>query len=94
MGPVHGAKGVGYVDLCQGSQLLGKFRIVLLFFLMKAQVLQQKDLAILQGHGLFLGLLADAVGCKVDLHAGEQLAQPGRHRLKGKLRLNRSLGPA
>ena len=41
MGPMHGAKGVGYVDLRQGRQLLGKFRIVLLLFLMEAQILQQ-----------------------------------------------------
>ena len=47
MGPVYGAKSVGYIDLRQGCQLLGKFRIVLLLFLMEAQVLQQENLAIL-----------------------------------------------
>ena len=59
---MHGAEGVGDVDLGHAGKLLGELGVVLLLALVEAEVLKQHDLARLQRGGLGLGVLADDVG--------------------------------
>ena len=80
-------------NIRQGSQLLAQLRVVLGLALLKAGVLQQHDLALLQGSGLGLGILACHVGGHDDLLA-QQLAQPGGNHLQAQLRLPLALGLA
>ena len=61
VGTVGSAKGVEDKDVGQGSQLLGKFGVVLLLFEAEAQVLHQHDLAGLEGGALGLGVGAEHV---------------------------------
>ena len=75
---MDGAKGIGHVHVGQGGQGLGEGGVVGLLALVEAQVLQQHDLAGLQGGGLGLGVLADDVLGKDNLLA-QQLAQPLSH---------------
>ena len=53
---MHGAEGVGHVDLGQIGHGLGQLGVVLGLALLKAGVLQQHDLAGLQGGGLGGGI--------------------------------------
>src|SRR5437879_2771862 len=53
-----------YVEIGQRRQFFCKLRIVLLFFWMESQILQQKRLPGLQLVGHLLRLYADAVCCK------------------------------
>ena len=90
---MHGAEGVGDVQLRHGGKLPGKLRVVLLLPGVKAQILQQHDLAALQGRRLGLGVLAHDVLGEDDLLA-QQLAQMLRHRAEGQAVLPLALGLA
>src|SRR5699024_5514842 len=78
VGPVDGAEGVGDIDLRQGGHGLGQLRVVLGLALFKPGVLQQQDLAGLEGGGLGLGVGAHHVGGHDDVLA-QQLAQALGH---------------
>ncbi len=54
MGAVGGAEGIVHIHIRIGGQLPGEGFVVLFLFLVEAQVLQQGDLAFLQGgdHGI------------------------------------------
>ena len=90
---MHGAEGVGHIQLRHGGKLPGKLRVVLLLPGVKAQILQQHDLAALQGRRLGLGVLAHDVLGEDDLLA-QQLAQTLRHRAEGQAVLPLALGLA
>ena len=90
---MDGAEGVGHVHIGQGGQGLGKLGVVLLLPLVKAEILQQHDLAGLKGSGLGLGILTDDVLGEDDLLA-QQLAQPLGHRSQRKGLLPLPLGLA
>ena len=93
VGAVDGAKGVGYVNLSHGGHSLGQLGIVLGLALLKAGVLQQHDLAGLQGGGLGLGVGAHHV-LGHDHVLAQQLAQAGGHRLQAQGRHHLALGLA
>jgi len=61
MGPVCGAKGIIDINIAKLSQFGCKIRIILCFFLVISQVLQQKDISLVEGlNGIFNGF-SDAV---------------------------------
>ena len=90
---MHGAEGVGHIDLGHGGELLGELGVVLLLALVEAQVLKQHYLAGLQSGGLGLGVLADDVFGHDDVHA-QQLAQALGDGLEAQVGLPLSLGLA
>ena len=73
--------------------LLGQRGVVLGLARLKAGVLQQQDLAGLEGGGLGLGVGAHHV-LGHDDRLAQQLAQAGGHRLQGQLGLDLALGLA
>ena len=93
VGAVDRAEGVGHVHVGHTGHLLGQLRVVLGLARLKAGVLQQHDLAALQGGGLGLGVGAHHVGGHDHVFA-QQLAQPLGHRLQGQLGLHLALGLA
>ena len=93
VGAVHGAEGVGHIQLRHGGQLLGEGGIVLLLADVEAQVLQQHDLAALQGRGLGLGVLAHDIPGENDLLA-QQFTETFCHGGKAQLFLPLALGLA
>src|SRR6266550_6353037 len=94
VGAMRRAKGIVYVKpIAQPGELLGKGVVVLLFFLMKSQVFQQKDAAILHCHGPGFGLLPDAVCCKNNRSA-EQTRKVFSYRSQAVLLEPRSLRTA
>ena len=93
MSPVSGAERIVHIDVRHGSQLLGESGIVLLLFLVEADVLEKHDLAGLQSRGFGLGVLADDVGSHDDIHA-QQLRQPHGHRSQGVFHVELALGTA
>ena len=76
---MHGAKGVGYINLCQRGQSLGKIRVIFRLALFKAGVFQQQHLTGLQNGGLGLRVRAHNVMGELDI-LPQQLAQPHGHR--------------
>ena len=62
MGTMNGAEGIRNVQLCKGSELLGELGIVLLLFLVEAQVLKEQDFAGLKLGSHVFNFLADAIG--------------------------------
>ena len=83
------AEGVVHVDVGERSELAREGRIVLLLFLVEAEVLEQQQLAVAK----LLGGGADAVRSEGD-RAPEQLGQTLRHRPQRELGLRRALRPA
>ena len=79
MRTVHRAERIGDIELRHGGKLPGEFGIVFLLAGIKAQVLQQQELARLQRGRLGLGVLADNILGKDDFHA-QQLRQALGHR--------------
>jgi len=61
MSSVSRSKGIIHIDLGKGCQLPGKFWIVLFFFWMKANVLEQDDFARMHLEGAGSDFLTDAV---------------------------------
>ena len=57
------AKGIVDVDLAERGKLSGKFWIVLLFFVVEAQIFQQQDMRGLQGFGHGFDLWSNTIGC-------------------------------
>ncbi len=86
VGAVHGAESVGDIDLSHVGQGLGEVGIVLGLALVEAQILEQQDLAGLQRSGLGLGVGADGVLGKDNVHA-EQLTEVGGNRSERQLRV-------
>ena len=84
---MRGREGVVDVDVAQHRELVDEARVVLLLFLVEAQVLQQQHFAGLQRAHRLLGERADAV-----LGEGHRLAERLRQRLDQ--RLQRHLGHA
>ena len=93
VGTVGGTEGIVHEHIRQGSQLLGQLRIVLGLALDEPGVLQQHDLARLQGGGLGLSIRACYVGSHDDLLA-QQLGKPGSDHLQAQLFLPLALGLA
>ena len=93
MGPVDRAESVGDVQLRHGGQLLGEGGVVLLLTGIEAQILQQHDLAALQGRRLALGVLTHDVLGEDDLLT-QQPAQPLRHGSQRQALLPLALGLA
>src|SRR5690606_29381724 len=48
MSPVSSAESIVHIDVRKFSQLLGKFRIILLFPWIEAHVLEQKNISVIQ----------------------------------------------
>ena len=71
-----GAECIVYEDLGHGSQFTGECGIVLLLFLVEANVLDHHNLTGLQSGSLRLGILADNVGSHNNLLT-QKLAQTG-----------------
>ena len=94
---MHGAERVVDVDLGQGGQPVGQLaarRVVLRRLRgLEADVLQQQDVAVAEGGGLGLRVVAGHVGGQRDRRP-EQLRQPRRDRRERELRVRRALGPA
>ena len=93
VGPVDRAEGVGDIDLRHGGELLGELGVVLLLPLVEAEVLQQHDLAGLEGGGLGLGVLTDDI-LGEDHVLPQQLAQALGHGSQGEGLLPLPLGLA
>ena len=74
MGSMYRTECVGHIDICQRCQLLGKFGVVLLLALFKAQVLQQQNLTGLQRSSLCLCVFPHNVLCE-NHRLAQQLAQ-------------------
>ena len=91
VGAVHGAEGVGHVHVGHGRHFPGQLGVVLGLALLKAGVLQQQDLAGLQGGGFGGGIGADHVGGHDDL-AAQQLAQALGHGSQAELGIGSLLG--
>ena len=81
------------IQVCQRSQLFGKFHVVLFLFLMETQVFQQQDVARLQLAGSSLRSLANTVGSEQNLFA-QQLAQMLSYRSQRQFRFNLSFRTA
>ena len=81
---MNGAEGVGHINLRQGSQLFGKGRVIFRLALFKAGVLQQQQLAGLQGGSLGGSVLPHHIVGEEHLLA-QKLGQPLRHRGQGQL---------
>ena len=93
VGAVGGAEGVVDKDIGQGGQLLAQLGIVLGLALFKAGVLQEHDLAVLQGGSLGLGVLTGHI-LGHDDGLTQQLAQAVSHDLQAQLGLVLALGLA
>src|SRR6266542_5309287 len=79
---MRGAKCVVYVEsMAQPGELLSKCVVVLLFFLMKSQIFQQKDVAILQPRSPGFSFFANAVCCESNRSA-KQTRKMLSHRSK------------
>ena len=89
LGAVCGAEGIENEDVTIGSELLGDLGIVLLLTLVKTDVLENEDLARLDGGDSLGGLLAIRVGNKSNVKARE-LSELLGDRLEGKLGLEAS----
>lgn len=81
------------IQVCQRSQLFGKFHVVLFLFLMETQVFQQQDVARFQLAGSSLYSLTYAVRSKKNLFA-QQLAQMLSYGSQRQFRLNLSFRTA
>ena len=81
------------IQVCQRSQLFGKFHVVLFLFLMETQVFQQQDVARLQLACSSLRSLAYAVRSEQNLFA-QQLAQMLSYRSQRQFRFNLSFRTA
>ena len=90
---MHGAEGVGHIDVRHLRQLLSEVGAVLLLALVEAEILEQQDLARLQGRGLGLGVLSDDVLSKNDIHA-QQLGKSLGHGSQAQALLPLALGLA
>ena len=94
LGAVGGAEGIENEDVTIGSELLGDLGIVLLLTLIEADVLENEDLARLDGGNGLGGLLTIRVGNKSNVKARE-LGELLGDRLEGELGLEASaLGTA
>ena len=92
MSAVGNTESIVDCEVAAGSELLRELRIVLLLFLVVAEVLKQQDFARLQRSLCGVCLSADAVGCPLDI-AAEQLGEVLDEVLRGELVLA-SLGRA
>ena len=87
------AEGVGHIDLSHRGHLTGQLGVVLGLARLKAGVLQQHNLAGLEGGGLGLGVGAHHVPGH-DHRLAQQLAETDGDRLQGQLGLHLTLGLA
>ena len=76
-----GAEGIVDVHLADLRDLLGEVRVVLLFFLVEAGVLQQQHVAVLHSGDCGLGNFADAVIREADM-LSEHMSDFGGDRLQ------------
>ena len=74
MSAMRYAEAIVYIQICQGSQLLSKFHIVLFLFLMEAQVFQEQDMAGLELFSSSLSICTYAVRSEKNFFT-QQLAQ-------------------
>ena len=93
VGPVHGAEGVGHVDLRHVGHGFRQGGVVLGLALFKTGVLQQQDLAGLERSGLGLGVGTHHI-LRHDHGLVQQLAQAGGHGLEAQGRVGTVLGLA
>ena len=93
MGAVGGAEGIVDENIRQGSQRLAQRRVVFGLTLLKAGVLQQHHIAVLQRGGLGLGVLPCHVGSHDDFLA-QQLADALGNDFQTQLGLPLALGLA
>ena len=94
LGAVSGAEGIENENVTIGSELLGDLGVVLLLTLVETDVLENEDLARLDGGDSLGSLLAVSVGDKGNVETRE-LGELLGDRLKGELRLEAStLGTA
>ena len=78
------AERVVHIDVAQRGQLFRKLRIVLFFFRVEAQILQQQDFAGRRPHGFHFG--TDTIGCHLDRTA-QQFFQALSHRFQAHFRI-------
>jgi hypothetical protein len=94
MGAVRAGEGVIHVEVAELGQALGELRVVGLFLLVVAQVLQKRDLAILERCHHFLGFGPDAIGGEGDTLAAQRLADFGSQALQRIFRVRLALRAA
>ena len=85
------AEGVIDIELCQGSQFLGKFGVVLFLSGVEPHIFQQHDLTVLQGISQPMGIFADDVSRERHF-AAQQLRKPCCHRSQAVLGVHLTLG--
>src|SRR5947207_2400055 len=81
------------INIAERRQLFGESRIVLLFFRMKAEILEQQHISILQSSRHSLNLRSNAVRRELD-RLFQQLTKAGGNKLQTVLRLRLPFGPA
>src|SRR5689334_5616797 len=86
------AESVINVDITKGGELLRKSGVVLFFFGVKTKILENKNLAVLQGLRHAFGFRAHAVRGESDL-ASQQFGEPGDHGLETVFRLRLAFRP-
>ncbi len=87
------AKGVIDINIAEPGQLFGEVGIVLLFFLMEAEIFQQKNITVFQLSGEFVDFRADAV--RRERHRlVQQFGQSAGGRLERIPRLRAAFGTA
>ena len=85
------AEGIVDINIAELGELLGKTRIVLLFFGVEPQVFEQQDLAVSQIHRRLQRFVAVGALDERDLPVGEQLGEALGDRLQRVLRLRLAL---
>jgi hypothetical protein len=92
MGPMSAPECVIDIYVAQRSQLPCESGIVLFLFLMKTEILEQHDVAVLQVGGKLADFVPDTVGSKND-GPSQQLLQPCSYRPQAVLRIRFSFWP-
>src|SRR5438093_2031266 len=93
MGPVGGSKCIIHIDVRQGGELFGEVAIVLLFFGMEAEILEQERLPVLKIGNHLLDLRAHTVRSKSG-GLSQQFTEPGRDGSQAVFRFGRTFRPS
>jgi hypothetical protein len=79
MGTMGGTEGIVHIYIAELGKFFGKFFISFFFFLVKAEVFEQKYLSGLQSGGQVFGFLSDAIGREGDGDSVKELGKMGHN---------------